>query len=215
MSKRNHYKRRFQIGGAVVFGMAFMVVMLVGYSTTGQSLDNADIIVTAAGADEPIEWISTVATETKETEPTETTVADKQYYNIPLSEELQDYIIDTATKYSVPPKLIIAIIQNESSYRATATGAAGEQGYMQIHPINFEWLGEELGITDFYNPEQNILAGTYLLSEICEKYETTNEILMCYNCGERGAKRLWEKGITETEYCRKIKTIIESIEEKA
>lgn len=198
-----------------MFGMAFMVVMLVGYSTTGQSLDNADIIVTAAGADEPIEWISTVATETKETEPTETTVADKQYYNIPLSEELQDYIIDTATKYSVPPKLIIAIIQNESSYRATATGAAGEQGYMQIHPINFEWLGEELGITDFYNPEQNILAGTYLLSEICEKYETTNEILMCYNCGERGAKRLWEKGITETEYCRKIKTIIESIEEKA
>lgn len=211
MSKRNYYKRRFQIGGAVVFGMAFMVVMLVGFSTTGQSLDNADIIVTAAGADEPIEWISTVAVETKETEPTVTTVADKQYYNIPLSEELQDYIIETATEYGVPPELIIAVIQNESSYRATATGAAGEQGFMQIHPVNFEWLGEELGITDFYDPKQNILAGTYMLAEICEKYETTNEVLMCYNCGERGAKRLWEQGITETEYCRKIKATIESI----
>lgn len=212
MSKRKYYKKRFQIGGAVVFGTAFILVMLVGFSTTGQSVAEPGITATAAKADEPIAWISTVVTEAKEVNPTETTVADKQYYNIPISEELQDYIIETAAKYEVPPELIIAIIQNESSYRANATGAAGEQGYMQIHPVNFEWLGEELGITDFYDPKQNILAGTYMLAGICEKYETTNEILMCYNCGERGAKRLWEQGITETEYCRKIKAIIASIE---
>lgn len=211
MKKSEYYRRKFQIGGAVLFGTAFTVVMLLGFSVAGKGAANR-VEATTAGTDKPTVWVITEATETEEVDPTETTVADKRYYNIPLSEDLQDYIIDTATKYSVPPELIIAIIQNESSYRATATGAAGEQGYMQIHPINFEWLGEELGITDFYDPEQNILAGTYLLSEICEKYETPNEILMCYNCGERGAKRLWEKGITETEYCRKIKAIIESIE---
>lgn len=211
MKKSECFRRKFQIGGAVLFGTAFTVVMLLGFSVAGKEFANK-VEATTAGADKPIVWINTEATEAEETDPTETIIADKRYYNVPLSEDLQDYIIDTATKYSVPPELIIAIIQNESSYRATATGATGEQGYMQIHPINFEWLGEELGVTDFYDPKQNILAGTYMLAEICEKYETTNEVLMCYNCGERGAKRLWEKGITETEYCRKIKAIIESIE---
>ena len=145
------------------------------------------------------------------TEPTE---ADKQYYNIPLSKELQDYIFSITAQYSVPAEVVIAIIERESDYCSNATGLAGEQGLMQIHPINHEWLSDELGITDYYDPEQNILAGTYLLSRLFNKYDTTTEALMCYNCGETGAKRLWAKGITETEYTVGILSFIETLEYK-
>ena len=139
---------------------------------------------------------------------------DKQYFNIPLSAELQDYIFTVTEQYNVPAEVVIAIIERESSYRPNVTGLAGEQGLMQIHPINHEWLSEELGITDYYDPEQNILAGTYLLSGLFNKYETATEALMCYNCGEAGAKRLWAKGVTETDYTVGILSFIETLEYK-
>lgn len=140
--------------------------------------------------------------------------ADKHYYDVPLSEDLQDYIFDITAEANVPPELIIAVIQNESNYNPEATGAAGEQGYMQIHPINFDSLTDRLGVTDFYDPKQNILCGVYMLSQLYEKYDTRNEVLMCYNNGETGAARLWASGTTETEYCRKIGTIIESLKKR-
>lgn len=145
---------------------------------------------------------------------TGTAEPDKQYYDIPLSAELQDYIFSITEQYSVPAEVVIAIIERESDYRPHVTGLAGEQGLMQIHPINHEWLSEELGITDYYDPEQNILAGTYLLSRLFNKYDTATEALMCYNCGETGAKRLWAKGITETEYTVGILSFIETLEYK-
>lgn len=139
---------------------------------------------------------------------------DKHYYDVPLSDELQDYIFEITAEANVPPELIIAVIQNESNFDSEATGAAGEQGYMQIHPINFESLSDKLGVTDFYNPKQNILCGVYLLSQLYNKYDTRNEVLMCYNSGEAGAARLWAEGITETEYCKRIGGIIESLEKR-
>lgn len=202
-------RQRFQIGGAVLFGAMFMLMMLLGIGSTSRA-------IAGQPEDKPKEIYTVVSAEATEatviiTEAETITEPDKQYYNIPLSNEMQDYIFETAKRYEVPPELVIAIIQKESNYKTDATGAAGEQGYMQIHPVNFEWLSEELGITDFYDPEQNILAGIYMLSGLCERYETQNEILMCYNCGEGGAKKLWNKGITETEYCRRIADIIQSI----
>lgn len=143
-----------------------------------------------------------------------TAEADKQYYNIPLSAELQDYIFSVTKQYGVPADIVIAIIGHESSYRPNATGLAGEQGLMQIHPINHNRLEDTLGITDFYDPEQNILAGTYMLSELFSKYDTVTEALMCYNCGEAGAKRLWEQGIAKTKYTEEIFQFIEALEYK-
>lgn len=37
-----------------------------------------------------------------------------------------------------------------------------------------------------------------------EKYEDPEKVLMAYNMGETGAKRLWDKGIYETDYTNKV-----------
>ena len=50
----------------------------------------------------------------------------------------------------------------------------------------------------------NIEAGVLMLSEAVKKYDDFNLALMAYNCGDAGAKRLWNKGIYSTEYSSSV-----------
>lgn len=197
--------------------MVMIAVMIIGLATNTQGLYEAS----AQGVEKTV--YITVTPKQDEYNPQlfqptgtvpATSTEDKPktlYYDVPLSEEMQDYIFAITEAYDVPCDVVIAIIRQETNYRANATGAAGEKGYMQIHPVNFEWLAEELGITDFYDPEQNILCGVYMLSRLYDKYDTTAEVLMCYNCGEAGAKRLWAQGYSSTEYTRSVAEHIEAL----
>lgn len=134
-----------------------------------------------------------------------------EYLDIPLSAELQDYIRDLCDTYDVPFELVIALIDVESSFRPGIVSKTNDYGYMQINICNHEWLSEELGIADFLDPEQNILAGVYILSS---HLEATNgdpvAALMRYNCGVAGAKRLWAQGIYSTSYTDKVMAAYEA-----
>jgi soluble lytic murein transglycosylase-like protein len=65
-------------------------------------------------------------------------------------------------------------------------------------------LSEEVGFTDFFDPEQNVTAGLYMLRDLFEKYEDPALVLMTYNMGETGAKRLWDKGIYTSDYAEAV-----------
>lgn len=213
--KRLH--RQYQAAGAIFFFIVLMAIIITGLFTNTMKVESAK----AVGVKETayIVGISPTMASEQKTATTGTGLdfkkteqeAKKQYYNIPLPKELQDYIFDVSEKYGVPCEVIIAVIEKESRYDADAVGSLGEQGYMQINPCNNEWLSEKLGVSDFFDPEQNINCGAYMLSLFFNKYDTVNEALMCYNCGEYGASRLWEKGITETSYCTAINEIIKGL----
>ena len=142
------------------------------------------------------------------TEPTEPPV---QYYDVPLSEDLQDYIRTLCEENDVPMSLIIAMIEVESSFRSNVISGTSDYGLMQINKINHEWLKNELGVTDFLDPYQNILCGVYILSGHLEKTDgDIAKALMRYNCGATGAWRLWQKGIYSTEYTRKVMSAYEA-----
>ncbi|MBQ8331091.1 MAG: lytic transglycosylase domain-containing protein [Clostridia bacterium] len=209
MKKIEKARRDFQSAGTLFFAVLALIILSTGaaFSTQGKTKDSPESIANNAISESRITTAKFIVVE----EPIEECEPDRQYYDIPLSTELQDYIFDITEYYDVPAEVVIAIIQQESSYRPAVEGQAGELGYMQIHPINFERLSETLHITDFTDPKQNIHCGVFLLSELFEKYDTTTEVLMCYNCGERGAKRLWDKGITETTHSKKITTIISGL----
>ena len=152
--------------------------------------------------------------------PTESTPVNTEpvvfYWDVPLSKELQDYIRTLCEEYSVPEELILAMIEVESSFRPTVISASGDYGYMQINECNHEWLTEELGVTDFLDPYQNILCGVYIISGHLEKTESdAAKALMRYNCGATGAWRLWQKGIYSTEYTRKVMSAYEIYKEKS
>ena len=62
------------------------------------------------------------------------------YFDIPLSEELQDYIREKCSEYEVPMELVIALIDKESSFRSDVVSTTNDYGFMQINQCNHEWL---------------------------------------------------------------------------
>lgn len=145
------------------------------------------------------------------TEPTEPSV---QYYDVPLSEDLQDYIRTLCKENDVPMSLIIAMIEVESSFRSNVISGTSDYGLMQINKINHEWLTEEYGITDFLDPYQNVFCGITIIAGHLEKTDGDIALaLMRYNCGATGAKRLWDKGIYSTSYTEKILAAMEVYDE--
>ena len=107
--------------------------------------------------------------------------------------------------------LVIAIMKKESEFRSDAVSATNDYGIMQINGWNHEWLEGALGITDWFDPQQNILAGVYMLAQF-NGYEDVHQILMSYNCGPSGAKKLWAEGVYSTAYSRSVVEILEGLE---
>lgn len=132
-------------------------------------------------------------------------------YDVPLSEELQNYTQDACEEYGVSYTLALAVMNQESRYQADAVSKTNDYGIMQINRGNHKWLEDELGITDWFDPEQNILAGVYVLSQFSE-YEDPHQILMSYNCGPTGAKKLWADGIYSTAYSRAVVEVLDGLE---
>lgn len=108
---------------------------------------------------------------------------------------------DACEKYNVPYALALAVAECESSFNLEADSGTC-WGVMQIHPINYPRLREN-GIepTEY---EGNITAGVFMLGELLDKYTDTHKALMAYNCGETGAKRLWNQGYFTSKYSRKV-----------
>ena len=100
--------------------------------------------------------------------------------------QFDDIINKMAKKYEVDPKLIHSIIQHESNYNPNATSHAGAKGLMQIMPLNFE----AYGITNPYDPKQNIEAGTRMIKANLRQYNGNVELaLAAYNAGSGNVKK--------------------------
>jgi soluble lytic murein transglycosylase-like protein len=110
--------------------------------------------------------------------------------------------------YGVDSDLIKAIIDGESNgdiqaYNINNNGTH-DRGLMQINSVNFDWLEEELGITDFYDPKQNIQCGVFMIADLMDRHSEIHEILMCYNMGEKRTRELHNEGKYSSKYSRKV-----------
>jgi soluble lytic murein transglycosylase-like protein len=119
----------------------------------------------------------------------------------------ETYIETYSLLFGVDSDLVRAVINGESdgnpkAYNRNRNGSH-DRGLMQINSCNFKWLSEELGITDFYDPRQNIKAGCYMLGQLSRRYDNMHRVLMSYNMGERKAKKLFKSGTTSSKYSRK------------
>jgi len=85
-----------------------------------------------------------------------------------------------AQEFRVDPKLIKAVVRNESCFDKMALSRAGAQGLMQLMPATADWLG----VGDPFDAEQNIRGGTRYLSELIKKYNNNLTLaLSAYNAG--------------------------------
>lgn len=131
------------------------------------------------------------------------------YYSIPqeyvmnggeFSDELQEFTQDLCGVRQLSYPLILALIERETGYRNVNPNGCGSTGYMQIIPKWHEERMEKFGVTDLLDPKGNITVGIDYLSELFEKYHEVNLVLMAYNMGESGAKKLWKDGIYSSAY---------------
>lgn len=119
-----------------------------------------------------------------------------------LDSELQKTMLAMCEKYKVPFALVLAVAEQESHFDPDAVSRTNDYGMMQINQINFEWL-QKKGINPL-DHKGNIEAGVLMLSQALEKHGETELALMAYNCGDAGAKRLWNKGVYSTKYSSSI-----------
>ena len=119
-----------------------------------------------------------------------------------LSPELQKIMQEKCKEYGVPYALALALADQETRFDPDAVSGTNDYGLMQINKINFEWLRER-GI-DLLTYEGNIEAGVLILSKAINRYGDYGLALMAYNCGDTGAKRLWDAGTYSTKYSREV-----------
>ena len=134
--------------------------------------------------------------------------------DVKMDDDLQEFIYYISTGYNLDFTLIMAVIQHESSFNSSVISRTNDYGLMQINKINHEYITETLGITDFTDPYQNVRGGVFILRKLFERYEDTDMVLMAYNMGEDGAKRLWDQEIYETNYTTSILNIQQQFNEQ-
>ncbi|MBW7473683.1 lytic transglycosylase domain-containing protein [Paenibacillus oenotherae] len=91
-----------------------------------------------------------------------------------------NYIEAAAAKYNVDPALVKAVIDTESSYNPNAVSSAGAKGLMQL----MDGTARGLGVSNSFDPQQNIEGGTRYLSYLLNKYDgNVQAALAGYNAG--------------------------------
>lgn len=122
-----------------------------------------------------------------------------------MPEAVRVYLYTLCKEKHISYPLMLALIEVESGYQWDNSSPDGScKGYCMISDKWHQERMQRLGVTDIYNPYQNIAVSVDYLIELFEKYEEVHMVLMCYNCGESRAKEMWRDGIESTSYSRKI-----------
>ena len=99
---------------------------------------------------------------------------------------MNDIFEKAAQTYNVPVNLLKAIGYAESSFRVDATSHCGAQGIMQLMP----GTAKSLGVTDAYDPEQNIMGGAKYIADKIKLYDGDIKLaLAAYNAGSGNVKK--------------------------
>jgi len=136
----------------------------------------------------------------------EVTLSNASYGNseeLMCSEELEAIFVEASETYDISLSLLKAVAKAESDFNPNCTSSAGAMGIMQLMP----GTAEELGVTDAYDPRQNIMGGAKYLSENLDIFDGDVSLAVAaYNAG-RGAVAKYD-GIppyTETQnYVKKV-----------
>lgn len=146
------------------------------------------------------------ATPTPPGAPTPVATANSPFYSIPwpappqfgsaapgiadcdpmTAPDLEKVVKAATEREGVSAELVRLVIGKESASRPCAVSRMGAQGLMQLMPAT----AEELGVTDPFDPVQNVDGGTKLLKKLLTKYGGDVALALgAYNAGSGSVDR--------------------------
>jgi len=103
---------------------------------------------------------------------------------------LAPMIEDAARRNNVPVELICGVILQESGGNHKAVSSAGAKGLMQLMP----GTAKRFGVTDSFDPKQNINGGTKYLRFLLDRFKGNIELALAgYNAGEGNVQKYGNK----------------------
>jgi soluble lytic murein transglycosylase-like protein len=91
-----------------------------------------------------------------------------------------ELIVAHSQEQGVRPDLVRAVMQVESAFNPMARSVKGALGLMQLMPATMR----QFGVTNPFNPGENIRAGVGYLRELLDRYQNNEELaLAAYNAG--------------------------------
>lgn len=108
----------------------------------------------------------------------------------PVPDRLDALIERSAAAHKVRPDLVRAVIQTESAFDPRARSVKGAMGLMQLMPDT----ATHYGVSDPYDPEENIRGGVSYLRDLLVKYKGNEELaLAAYNAGPTAVDRYGQR----------------------
>ena len=106
-----------------------------------------------------------------------------------LSSPYDEYFALAAAAYQVPEALLKAMAKAESDFNPYAVSGAGAEGIMQLMPET----AAGLGVTDSFDPKQNIMGGAKYVSELFRTFgaypNALELVIAAYNAGPGAVRR--------------------------
>lgn len=132
----------------------------------------------------------------------ETTNKGEDWYPEPNAYDmLQGYIDEASEEFGVSSDVINAMIHAESSFTKDKKSRQKAMGYMQITPD----VAKKYGVTDPYDPVQNIRAGTQYISDLMEEYDGDLEkAIKAYHMGPTAVAKGKKPGKQTRGYLKSV-----------
>ena len=101
------------------------------------------------------------------------------------SPDVHALVAEAARAFDVSPLLVDSVIQVESNYNPFAVSPKGAQGLMQLMP----GTAQRFGVTDSFDPKQNIEAGVRYLKFLQDTFQDDRLAIAAYNAGEKAVAK--------------------------